>query len=148
MKRMTVLLVVMTLVLGMAQVSYGWGGGGCRLGDPPPQLSADKIQNQAVFLGLTDEQSTRIKKIRQDYFNNTRDLRAKLQNSTFDLRQLSWDKNPDPGKLTEKINEVNSLRGELYKQSQNCREQIKAVLTPEQQAKLDQQRPGRSGKGL
>ncbi|HBV98536.1 MAG: hypothetical protein JL50_20870 [Peptococcaceae bacterium BICA1-7] len=148
MKRMTVLLAVMALVLGLAQVSYGWGGGGCKPGDPPPQLSADKLQNQAVFLGLTDEQSAGIKKIRQDHFNNTRELKAKLQNAMFDLRQLSWDKNPDPAKLTEKINEVNSLRGELYKQSQTCREQIKAVLTPEQQAKLDQQRPGRIGRGI
>ena len=150
MKKLAVLLIAtMAIVLGLSQAAFaGWGEGPCKMGDPPPQLSADKWQSQAVFLGLTDEQSTRIKTIRQDHFNNTRELRAKLQNSMFDLRQLSWEKNPDPGKLNEKINEVNSLRGDLYKQSQTCREQIKAVLTPEQQAKLDQQRPGRSGKGL
>lgn len=149
MKKLAVLLTVtMAMVLGLAQVAAaGWGGGDCKMGGPHPQLSADKWQSQAVYLGLTDEQSARIKTIRQDHFNNTRDLRAKLQNSLFDLKQLSWEKNPDPGKLNEKINEVNSLRGELFKQSQKCREQIKSVLTPEQQAKLDQQRPGPGGKG-
>ncbi|MFZ5646949.1 MAG: Spy/CpxP family protein refolding chaperone [Bacillota bacterium] len=147
MKKLAVLLAVtMVFVLGLAQaVSAGWGGGSCGIGGPPPQLSADKWQNQAAFLGLTDEQSARIKAVRQEHFNTTRDLRAKLQNSYFELRQLSWEKSPDPGKISKKINEVNTLRSELYKQSQKCLEQINSVLTPEQQAKLAQQRTGRTG---
>ncbi|MFZ5643737.1 MAG: Spy/CpxP family protein refolding chaperone [Bacillota bacterium] len=148
MKKTAVLLVlIIAMVLGLTQAGFaGWGA--CKMGDPPPQLTADKLQNQAALLGLTDEQSKRILTIRQDHFNNTRDLSARLQKAMFEIRQMSWDKKSDPGKLNEKINEVNRLRGELYKQSQKCFEQVNSVLTEEQRTKYAQQRPGHRGKGF
>lgn len=149
MKKLAVLLAVsLALALGVAQAaSANWGAGACKMGGPPRELTADKWQSQATFLGLTDEQSAKIKAIRQENFNNTKDLRARLQSSMFDLKQMRWDKNPDAAKLNEKIKEVNSLRAELYQHSQKCREQINAVLTPEQQAKIAQQKPGPRGEG-
>jgi protein CpxP len=149
MKRLAVFLAAALLVvLGLGQAaSADWEGGACKLGGPSSEWTADKWQNQAAFLGLTDEQSAKIKNIRQENFNNTKDLRAKLQNSVFDLKQMSWDKNTDPAKFNAKLKEVNGLRDQLHKQSQNCREQIKAVLTPEQQAKMAQKRSGHKGEG-
>lgn len=142
-KRLAVLLVVsVVLVMGIAQVASaaGWGGGmfGMR-GGGPPQLNADNWQSPAAFLDLTDGQSAQLKKIQQDAYNNSQDLRARLQKAMFDLRQLRWEKNPDQSKLNAAINEVNSLRSQMYDQGQKNREQMTSVLTQEQLAKIGQQ---------
>ncbi len=151
-KKIFALLVAITvLVLGMAQVaSAGWGGGmgGAWGGGNPPQLNAANWQSPAAFLGLTDEQSEKLKKIQQDSYNNSQELRVKLQKAMFDLRQMNWEKNPDQNKLNAKINEVNSLRSQLYQQNQKTREQMSTVLTQEQLAKVGQQAFGRGGKGF
>ncbi len=141
-KRLAVLLMVtVVLVMGIAQVASasGWGGGMFGMRGGGPQLSADNWQSPAAFLGLTDEQSKQIKKIQQDAYNNSQDLRSRLQKAMFDLRQLRWDKNPDQDKLNAAINEVNNLRSQMYDQGQKNREQMTSVLTQEQLAKIGQQ---------
>ena len=149
-KKLAVLLVVtMVLVLGVAQVaSAGWGGGMFGMwGGSPPQLSADNWQSPATFLGLTDEQSEQLKKIQQDTYNSTQDLRTKLQKAMFELRQMGWEKNPDQSKLDAAISEVNNLRSQMYDQAQKNRNQMTSTLTQEQLAKIGQQGFGR-GMGM
>lgn len=147
-KRFAVLIVVtLALALGTARMASAesFGGDIDIMGGHPPQLSADKWQSPAAYLGLTDQQSAQLKKMQQDHYNNTRELRAKLQKAVFDLRQLRWEKKPDPGKLNAAISEVNSLRSQLYKQSRDNREQMASVLTQEQLAKLGRQAFGCGG---
>lgn len=142
-KLMTLLSVTLFIVFGAAQTAAGWGGGMDKEFGAHHQINPEKWQSKAEILNLTDEQSSQIKKIHQEHFNNTRDLREKLQKAMFDLRLMSWEKSPDRGKLNEKINEVNSLRSQLYKARQSCRERVSSVLTPEQRAKLNSQCPDR-----
>lgn len=141
-KKFVVLLIVtLALVLGITQVASagGWGVGMGRAGGNPPQLSTDNWQGPGTFLGLTDKQTAQLKKIQQDQFNNSQELRTKLQKAMFDLRQLQWEKNPDQNKLNAAVSEVNNLRSQLYQQAQSNREQMTSVLTQEQLAKLGQQ---------
>ncbi|MHB8918708.1 MAG: Spy/CpxP family protein refolding chaperone [Desulfocucumaceae bacterium] len=145
-KRFAVLIVVtLALALGTARMASAesFGGDIGIMGGEPPRLSADKWQSPAAYLGLTDEQSAQLKKMQLDHYNNTRELRAKLQKAVFDLRQLGWEKNPDPGKLNSAISEVNSLRSQLYKQARDNREQMTSVLTQEQLAKIGRKAFGR-----
>lgn len=149
MNRKFAVLVVVTLalVLGTARMASAdsWDGVMGRMGDNRHQLSADKWQSPAAYLGLTDEQSAQMKKLQLDHYNNTRELRAKLQKAVFDLRQLRWEKNPDPGKLNAAIGEVKSLRSQLYQKAKDNREQMTSVLTQEQLAKLGRQAFGCGG---
>lgn len=147
-KKFAVLIVItLALVLGTARMASAesFGGDIGIIGGHPPQLSADKWQSPAAYLGLTDEQSARLKKMQLDHYNNTRELRAKLQKAVFDLRQQGWEKNPDPDKLNSAISEVNSLRSQLYKQARDNREQMTSVLTQEQLAKIGRKAFGRGG---
>ena len=143
MKRKLIFLVVLALALLLSTQSalaLGWDCGIETVG-PLPQ-GVDKGQSPAAVLGLSDEQSAQIKKIEQDHFSSTQELRVKLQKAMFDLRQLRWEKNLDQNKLNAAINEVKSLRGQMYQQAQKKRDQIAAVLTQEQLAKM-----GRAGLG-
>jgi len=92
--------------------------------------------------------SARLKEIQQNAFNSSQDLRTKLQKTMFDLRQMQWEKNPDQAKLNAKINEINSLRNQLYQQNQKTREQMSTVLTQEQLAKIGRQAFGCDGRGF
>ncbi|MDK2856221.1 MAG: hypothetical protein PWQ41_1068 [Bacillota bacterium] len=97
-------------------------------------------QNPVEELGLTDEQVTKIKELQREMYEKTKDLRQELQDAMFELRQLRWDKNPDQAALDAKTKEVNDLRAELQKITQEFQQKFESILTPEQLEKAKSMR--------
>lgn len=114
-----------------------------------PQATTTGGPNPVQELCLTSEQAAQIRDIQQQMYNKTRDLRIKLMDATFALRQLRWQENPDQAAIDAKIKEINNLRDQLRETAQECRQKMDSVLTPEQKEKLQSLHGcgGRHGRG-
>lgn len=153
MKRKVMLLTLtLALVLGIAQIASaaGWGMGGGRFGGSPagtpPTLSSENWTSPAASLNLSDQQSQQLKDLQKNAYEATRNLRTKLQDAMFELRQLGLEKNPDKAAVDAKIQEINDLRTQMYQSRQQNWQNSQNILTPEQQAQLNNMRgPGRRG---
>lgn len=131
MKKKILLAVLATvLILGVVQVAWAapWGPGGFGGANRP---------NPVQELGLTDQQVAQIQDLQQKMYEKTRDLRIKLMDAMFALKQLRWQKDPDQAAIDAKIKEINDLRSQLYQAAQENRQQMESVLTPEQKSKLE-----------
>lgn len=97
-------------------------------------------QNPVEELGLTDEQVAKIQELQREMYEGTKDLRQKLQDAMFELRQLKAEKNPDQAALDAKAKEVNDLRAQLQKATQEFQQKFESILTPEQLEKAKSMR--------
>ncbi|BCV25508.1 Spy/CpxP family protein refolding chaperone [Gelria sp. Kuro-4] len=86
----------------------------------------------AAELGLTDEQVQKIQDLQREMYEGTKDLRAKLQDAVFELRQLRWEKNPDQATVDAKTKEVSDLRTQLQQVTQEYQKKFESILTAEQ----------------
>jgi Spy/CpxP family protein refolding chaperone len=89
-------------------------------------------------LNLTDEQKLRVNEIRSRFEENTRTLREDLRN----LREQSRQGTPS----AEDQARAEQLRQQLNTANKQMYEEVKAVLTPEQKAQLEQMKQEKKGK--
>lgn len=142
MKRKALLLtLVLALALGVVGVAYagprGSGGSG-------------RIEKAVEDLGLTDQQLSQLRSIHQETYDKTRDLRIRLMDAMFSLRQLKLQRNPDQAAIDAKVKEVDEIRAKLQEFAQDARQQVESILTQEQKDKIGSfcgSRPGRFGRG-
>jgi len=141
-KTLLLLTLCLALILGITQVASATGW---RLGEStfsfskagnPGLLNSEKWTSPGEKLNLSAEQSQQLKALHKKNYEATKELRSKLQDAMFDLRQLSFDKNPDKAAVDAKIQEVNRLRAQLHEIISQNRESMKNILTPEQQEQL------------
>lgn len=97
-------------------------------------------KNPVEELGLTDEQVSKIKELQREMYEKTKDLRQKLQDAMFELRQLKAEKDPDQAALDAKAKEVNDLRAQLQKATQEFQQKFESIFTPEQLEKAKSMR--------
>lgn len=90
----------------------------------------------AQVLELTDEQVAQIQEILKESAAEYQALMAEIMAKQADLRLLLWQKNPDQAELKAKREELAELRQQLAEVAKQAREEIMAVLTPEQQEKF------------
>ena len=151
-RKMLLLILALALVLGVTQIASaaGWGmAGGKSSGLWPGGGLALKSENctfPAEKLNLSDEQVQKLKELQQNAYEASRDLRTKLQDAMFELKQLRLDKNPDSAAIDAKTREVKDLRAQIDQITQQCRQDMQNVLTPEQQSQLENMK-GRGGRG-
>ena len=96
-------------------------------------LESDRVKTE---LGLSDEQSQRLRQIVVDTEKSSIKTRADLAVRGIELRELLRADNPDRDAATKKVQEISNLRGELMKQRVEASLAARKVLTPEQQKKL------------
>lgn len=87
-------------------------------------------------LGLTDDQSARLRKIVVDTEKSTIKSRADLKVHGIELRELIRTDAPDRQAVMKKVDEISALRQEMMKQEFDALLNAKSVLTPEQQKKV------------
>ncbi|WP_066636290.1 Spy/CpxP family protein refolding chaperone [Desulfolucanica intricata] len=133
-RKMGILIIAVFLVFSIASIAsaagLGAGGGG------PRMLSNNNWVNPVDALNLTGEQITKMREIRQNTYEKTRDIKIKLMDSTFQLRQLQLQKNPDQAMIDAKIAEINDLRSKLSSITRESRQQCLSLLTQEQLAQM------------
>lgn len=141
------ILVVTALLVGMIGLGLpGWGQqwegmrpgfGGHRGGQMGQRLLA-MLENDRfkANLGLTDQQSDRLRQIVVDAEKSTVKTGADMAVRGIELRELLRADKPDRDAVMKKVQELSNLRGEMMKQHVDALLTAKSVLTPEQQKKV------------
>lgn len=151
MRKALVLAIATALALGVFGVAHagGWGLGVSEINGWG--RGTGKIEKAVEELGLTDQQLAEIRSIQQEMYSRSRDLRIKLMDAMFELRQLKFQKNPDQSAVEAKQKEISDIRSQLQQIAQDARQKMESVLTQEQKDKIQSLRgfrPGCSGRGF
>lgn len=132
---------------GMPGQGMGMGGGDRMGGRLLAMLDNDRIKSA---LGLTDQQTDRLRHIVVETEKASVKDRAEIQVHGIELRELLRADNSDRDAVMKKVQEISSLRGEMMQQHIAALLDAKAVLTPEQQKKIHafmESRMGNRGAG-
>ncbi|NPV69935.1 MAG: hypothetical protein HPY55_04685 [Firmicutes bacterium] len=127
---------------GFGGVCGGFGGAGKGGFGQPGQAVANMIKE----LDLTDEQISQVRKIQAETFEKMQALQTSMSQKMFELKDLYWQKEPDQNAITAKQTEITELRKQMSTIQQQVQDQMKNVLTEEQQDKLAQLRGAGRGK--
>ncbi len=87
-------------------------------------------------LGLSDDQSSRLRQIVVDTQKSNITTGAEMRVRGIELRELLRADNPDRDAVMKKIDQISTLRTEMLKQDVDALLKAKTVLTPEQQKKI------------
>jgi protein CpxP len=90
-------------------------------------------------LNLTDEQKAQMKQIRQNFSERTTTLRNDLRARRQELRQLNQGAFNE-SLTAQKLAEMSGLQAKLMGERFKLRQEMLAVLTPEQKTKFEQRR--------
>jgi len=106
----------------------GWGKGGGMRG--------------MMFGGvsLTDDQKAKMKQIGESFRERTQSLHQQLRAKRQELRQASEGGTFNEALATQKLQESASLQAKLMGEQFRMRQEMLAVLTPEQKTQLEQKR--------
>jgi Spy/CpxP family protein refolding chaperone len=88
-------------------------------------------------LGLSDKQLAKMKELRNNFRNDTRDLRYNLAIKRLEMRKLFTDPKTDDATLLAKQKEISELRQQLSDKKAGMKIEWRKILTSEQLAKLD-----------
>lgn len=91
-------------------------------------------------LNLTDEQVKQIREIRRQQAEQLRPQREKIAEAAKNLRALMQQDNPDPLAVGRLMVDMKKMRQDLARSRDPFNDQVKALLTPEQQQKLEELR--------
>src|SRR5262245_18834353 len=96
----------------------------------------------AIFrqLNLTDAQKAQMNQIHQSYRERTQPLRQELRAKMQALRQANQGGTFNEALATQTLTETAPLRAKLMGENFKLRQEMMAVLTPEQNAKIEQMR--------
>jgi periplasmic protein CpxP/Spy len=91
-------------------------------------------------LNLTDAQKEQMKQINQSFRERTRPLREELRGKYGELRQAQTGETFDEALAAQKLNEISAIQVKLMGERFKLKQEISAVLTPEQKTQLEQMR--------
>ncbi len=134
-----ILLVMIAVVLLIGTLSFAaLAADGPRAGYGPAGRPA--AMDAFKSLNLTLEQRQKLLTIRYEFQKDTLETRYNLQTKQMELRKLWAAKTLDQEAIAQTTKEVTDLRIQLVTKTRAMFEQVKTVLTPEQQKKLEQMR--------
>ena len=124
-------------IVASAQEFGRWGGERGRGGMEGPRLMA-MLENDRVksALGLTDEQSAKLREIMVESRKSTIKTRADMEVRGLELRELLRADQPGREAVLHKVQEISELRGQMMRQRVESLLAAKSVLTAEQQQKI------------
>jgi Spy/CpxP family protein refolding chaperone len=120
----------MLLVIGQAAYAAGSGNG-----DRPNGSSSQNWVPLAQQLNLNDRQVQQLKEINLNTYQATKDLKVKLLDAKFELRQLQIT-GTDKTAINAKVKEINELKTKIHTIRQQKWQKVQSILTAEQQSKL------------
>jgi Spy/CpxP family protein refolding chaperone len=114
-----------------AQPSHGPGSPAGRMRHPA------MMGRLARVLELTEEQKAAIKKQMEQQRPQRQALHAQMRDNRVKLKALLDGGNPDPAAVGQLTIQEHKLRQQAKAQREQDRQALRALLTPEQQAKFD-----------
>jgi periplasmic protein CpxP/Spy len=91
-------------------------------------------------VNLTDDQKAKMKSISQSFRERTQSLHQQLRAKRQELRQAGEGGTFNEAVATQKLQESAGLQARIMSEQFNMRQQMLAVLTPEQKTQLEQKR--------
>ena len=91
-------------------------------------------------LDLTDAQKAQMKQIRETSFQSLGPVMEQIRAKRQEIRQANQDGNVNEALIAQKLTEIAPLEAKLQAERARVHQQMLSVLTPDQKAKLDQQR--------
>jgi protein CpxP len=91
-------------------------------------------------LNLTDDQKAKMKQIGESYRQNTASLRQELKTKRQALRKTNEGGTFNEALATQTLQDTAGLQAKLMGERFKLRQEMLAVLTPEQKTQLDQKR--------
>jgi Spy/CpxP family protein refolding chaperone len=118
---------------GMGGYVGGPGGGwGPRGGGPGGGYGPRGGGGPLGALNLTDEQSQKIAVLQEENRRRNWEVMGQMRSEQFKLRQLLISDTPDPNAVAAQQQKVDELRRQMLKSRVESRNQVAAILTPEQ----------------
>ena len=96
-------------------------------------------------LGMSDEQKAKIRALRQAFRKERVRAQAELRIQRMELADLMRAENPDRAAIARKLKENSEARNTQMLAMFDHRQEVRSLLTPEQQAKMKEMRKGRRG---
>ena len=91
-------------------------------------------------VNLTDDQKAKMKSISQSFRERTKSLHQQIRAKRQEMRQSSEGGTFNEALATQKLQETAGLQAKLMAEQFNMRQQMLAILTPEQKTQLEQKR--------
>lgn len=120
---------------GYGGYSGGYGPGGGMMGG----------YGRLGALDLTDEQQDKIFAIQEENRQKNWDTMGQMRSEQFKLQRMYRGNQVDPNAVAEQQKKVDELRRQMLKSRLEARNQIEAVLTPEQRKQVRQFGPWWAG---
>ena len=89
-------------------------------------------------LNLTEDQTAKLKQIRQTFAQQNKPLREQLRAKRQELRQAREGGTFNEALATQKLTEMASVQAKLMGERHKLQQEMLSVLTPEQKAQLEQ----------
>jgi Spy/CpxP family protein refolding chaperone len=124
---------------GMESMERGGRGGSMA------RMSAEDLKQR---LGLSDEQTAKLKDIRRNYLKDTTMQGAKIRVAELELSDLLDDKKLDASKIEKKVKEIEALKSDLMMGRIRSLLKTADFLTPEQFDQLRAMTMRRMGAGM
>lgn len=122
---------------GMMQGRQGFGGG----------PGAGRWQRMAQVLGLSEDQRAKIGRIFEDTRRGNWDVIGQIRSEGFKLREMSRADKVDPDAMVAQKKRVDDLQLKVMRARLEARNQVFALLTPEQREKARTFRQHRGARG-
>lgn len=135
--------VLLSAAVAGAQPAPGQGGWGGRPGGPGGP--GGMMGRAARVLQLTDEQKAAFRKTMEQQRPQMQALHQQMSENRTKLKELLDGGNPDPAAVGKLVIQEHQLREQGKAQREQAQQALRALLTPEQQAKFDvleQMKPG------
>ena len=138
------LVAVMALAIAVPfAIAQSKGEGGHRHG-----MLGDGHMAGAMYrnLDLTDAQKTQMKQIRESHSQSLRPLMEQVRAKRQEIRQASESGTFNEALVTQKLNEIAPLEAKLMGERSRLHQEMLAVLTADQKAKVEQAQADRKAK--
>jgi protein CpxP len=161
MKKVAIIPILIIGTLLVAGSAFAWPGGhskkncdgfqGYRGQGMTQEQHKDQMKNRlekmAVILDLTEQQKGQLKTLFEKKWQDQQSMRTKMEASRETLREYKQGNTFDESEFRAMAQKHADLKTEMMVQQAKTRQQIFAVLTPEQQQKAEKLR-GMRGEGI
>jgi Spy/CpxP family protein refolding chaperone len=93
------------------------------------------LGRMARVLGLSEDQRAKVRRIMEDTRRKNWDVLGQIRSARFDLREIMRADKIDPDAAVEQKRKVDDLRRQIMRARLEARNQVLALLTPEQREK-------------
>jgi Spy/CpxP family protein refolding chaperone len=88
------------------------------------------------YLSLSESQKNKIESLDRSFYARVEKIRTELSERRAELSDLLGGSSSSQEKIRDKVGEIASLQTQLQREAINHLEEIRSLLTPEQQAKF------------